>query len=135
MKTATVMKVLSFALALTCLIGSQQVLAISLESRASDLTVKLSMRGDSVVAGPNLAKVTVVDSQGKSVVGAKVTLYYGMRAMDGMPPMNFKARLNPEGSEYVSPIDLKMSGRWEMRVKVKTSDGKSQTAKIGVVVN
>lgn len=134
MKTATVIKVLSFALGLTCLVGSQQVLAISLESRSSGLTVKLSLRGDTVVAGPNLAKVTVLDSQGKSVVNAKVTLYYGMRAMDGMPPMNFKARLKPEGSEYVSPIDLKMRGRWDMRIKVKASNGKSETAEIGVTV-
>lgn len=135
MKTANVTKVLSFALGLTCLIGTQHVQAISLESRSSDLTVKLSLRGDTVVAGPNLAKVTVIDSQGRSVVNAKVTIYYGMQAMDGMPPMNFRARLRPQGSEYVSPINLKMKGHWDMRIKIKASNGKSQTTKMGVMVN
>lgn len=124
----------SIALVLVLLFLVPQVHALDLQKNSDGMTIKLSLQGNPVRPGTNQARVVVLDEQGKRVTNARITLYYGMMAMTGMPPMNFKTRLDADGEAYSSSVELKMKGHWNMKVKVKSRDGKSRTTKMGVMV-
>jgi hypothetical protein len=87
------------------------------------------LEGDPV----NSAIVTVKDGTGNSVPNARVTLYFSMKPMPGMPPMNYKARAKADGDHYTAAISINMSGTWIFKVKVKAS-GKSEKARLSTVV-
>jgi len=127
-------KFIFLALALFLAMSGIQAQALELKGNADGLTVKLTLQGAPVRSGKNHARVTVLDEHGKPITNAKVTLYYGMMPMAGMPPMNYKARLNADGGAYTSPLELKMKGHWKFKVKVKSGDGKGHTAKMNVNV-
>ncbi|MGW8247450.1 MAG: FixH family protein [Acidiferrobacterales bacterium] len=125
---------ISLSLGLFLIFLGPQAQALELNGIADGLTVKLSLPGNPVRPGMKHARIVVLDEHGKPMTNAKVTLYYGMMAMAGMPPMNFKTRLDADGEAYTSQLDLKMKGHWNFKVKVRSVDGKSRTAKMGVMV-
>lgn len=127
-------KLLSVTLGVAFTLIVSQTSALELQEQTDGLVVKLSLKGNPVHPGVNHARVIVLDKQGKPITSAKVTLYYGMMAMAGMPPMNFKTRLKSDAGAYVSQVELKMAGHWKLKVKVKSQDGKSHTTKLAVTV-
>lgn len=127
-------KLLSVTLGVALTLVISQAHALELEKKTDGLVVKLSLKGNPVHPGMNHARVIVLDETGKPITNARVTLYYGMMAMAGMPPMNYKARLKSDAGAYASQVELKMTGRWKLKVKVKSADGKSHTAKLAVTV-
>lgn len=64
---------------------------------------------------------------------AKVKVYYNMKAMAGMSPMNFKTNAKADGDHYIAKVNFHMAGRWEFKIKVK-KDGKSEKAKMSLKV-
>lgn len=107
--------------------------AATIEQKAGDWTVKLALDGDPIETGQHLARISVLDASGKPVTGAKVKVYYGMKAMSGMQPMNYKTKAEIDGDHYKADVNLSMGGDWNFKVKVK-KDGESNNAEMSVNV-
>lgn len=121
-------------IALLSIVSVTTVHSYSVEGLAGDWKVNLELKGESVKTGSNTATINVTDSSGKAITGAKVTVYYSMKAMAGMPPMNFKTKAKADGNHYIGAVNLTMGGKWDFKIKIK-ADGKSSKAKMSVQVN
>ncbi len=106
-----------------------------------DYEVKKTVDGYEVIAridknppakGKNNITITITEA-GRPVTDAKVTVNYGMPAMPGMPPMDYKTEAMLNGSEYRATMDLSMSGPWYITIKIKGGD-KTSTMKFNVDV-
>lgn len=105
-----------------------------LSTEGSKLTVQLNLDGDPVTPGRQLARVNVLDSEGKPVKDAEVKLSYGKQASAESPGMNFITSARPQGEHYAATIDLSSEGEWEFKVNVSTADGVDEKIKISVNV-
>lgn len=83
------------------------------------------------VVGENKVTVTLKDASGAAVTDARVRVDYSMAAMPGMPPMSYKSNAVLKGSSYTAPMNLSMSGPWNIAVKIARG-GKTSTAKFNV---
>jgi hypothetical protein len=73
------------------------------------------------ILGKNDIKIKIINSLGESVTDASATVNYFMPPMPGMPPMNYKVKATPTGSEYTAIMDLIMEGPWNIAVMVKVA--------------
>lgn len=103
----------------------------TVQKKAGDYTVDITMDKNPPVTGTNAVEVAVTDKAGKAVTDAKVQVTASMPAMPGMPAADYKAEAKLEGSKYKAKIDLTMGGSWNMSVRV-TKGGKTATAKFTV---
>ncbi len=92
------------------------------ESHKTDgYTIKLDSKKPLVV-GSNDIEVTLL-KDGKNITDAKVKVKFFMPEMPGMPYMEYKERLVPDGDKYTGSINFSMSGTWQYQLKFKTADG------------
>jgi hypothetical protein len=105
------------------------VWAVEIRGKADGINVRLSIPGDTFEPGEIKAKIYVTDDKGAEVTDARVSLYYGMPPMEGMPDMTYKASATPSGGAYESTLYIDMMGDWFMDVSVKR-DGKSEVVKL-----
>jgi multidrug efflux pump subunit AcrA (membrane-fusion protein) len=106
--------------------GSSSSGATSVASNvtAGGLTIATSLQPDPPRENGNVAHVTVKDSKGKPVVGAKVRLEFDMPAMGGMQAMHGASDGKDAGDgSYTLPFDLGMAGSWTITIKVDSSTG------------
>ena len=103
----------------------------TVQKKAGDYTVDITMDKNPPVTGTNGVEVAVTDKAGKAVTDAKVLVTASMPAMPGMPAMENKADAKLEGGKYKAKIDLSMGGSWNMSVRI-TQGGKTATAKFTV---
>lgn len=87
--------------------------------------VTLNTPADMVKVGSNLLDVTVLDSSGKPVKGAKVTGTVEMTSMD-MGVTKSKAKEGRDG-HYLTPAVFSMKGPWRMTLNVVPPGQKSFT--------
>lgn len=116
------------------LLGTLPTHAFESRQNLDGLTVNLALNGNPVGVGSNEVRVTLTDTSGKKIANAKVTFYFGMMPMANMPPMNYKARLDESGGLYSAPVEFSMKGHWNLKVRVKTPDGKSRSMKTDLMV-
>jgi len=92
----------------------------SLSERSGDMTINLKIDPNRV--GANKASVTLTDSRGQRISGAKrVTLYLRSKDMD-MGLETVEAVPAPDGT-YGADVSLSMAGRWAISVEVSPPRG------------
>lgn len=102
-------------------------------SKAGELEVTLTIDHNPPVVGRNDATIAIKDQGGQPVSDAAVRLEYGMPAMPGMAPMNYKSDAVQGEGAYKAPLTLSMSGPWFVNAKI-LKDKKISTAKFNVDV-
>lgn len=102
-------------------------------SKAGDLEVTLTLDKNPPIVGSNDATIAIKDQGGQPVTDAAVRVEYGMPAMPGMAPMNYKSDAVQGAGEYKAPLSMSMSGPWFVNVKI-LKDKKVSTAKFNVDV-
>ena len=102
-------------------------------SEGQKFTVQLNLDGDPVTPGRQLARVNIIDGDGKPVTNAEVKLSYGKKPSEESPGMNFITSARPQGEHYAATIDLSSEGQWNFKVNVVTAGGIDE--KISITVN
>lgn len=102
--------------------------------KAGGYTVNISLDKNPPVTGVNKMTVSIKDDKGGNVTDAAVAVEYGMPAMPGMPAMNYKAKAELSGSQYLAKVNFSMTGAWGVNIKI-TRAGKTQTVKFNVDVS
>jgi hypothetical protein len=101
------------------------------KKKAGDYAVEMKIDRNPPVVGDNNMTIELKDGSGKHVTDAKVVVHYGMPAMPGMPPMNYKTDASLDGNKYKALMKLSMSGSWNIDVKISRG-GKTETAKFNI---
>ncbi len=83
------------------------------------------------IVGENNMAIDVKDASGRAVADARVKVIYSMPAMQGMPPMRYKADAVLDGGVYRAKINPPMAGSWGVAVKVSRA-GKTATMKFTI---
>ena len=84
-------------------------------------TISVTMKQNPPILGKNDIKVEIKDSLGKYIVDAPVTVNYFMPPMPGMPPMNYRVKASPDGSEYSAIMDFIMKGPWNIVIRTSVA--------------
>jgi hypothetical protein len=103
----------------------------SVQKKAGDYTVDITMDKNPPVVGANNVEIVVTGKDGKAVTDAKVQVVASMPAMPGMPAAENKADAKPDGGKYKAKVDLSMGGSWNMSVRI-TQGTKTTTVKFTV---
>jgi hypothetical protein len=98
------------------------------KKKAGEYNVEVTMDRNPPAIGKNNLEVAVKDASGKNVTDAKVLVEYGMPAMPGMHPMNYKTDARIDGSVYKAVLDISMSGPWYVNLKINRA-GKTTNTK------
>jgi hypothetical protein len=101
------------------------------KKKAGDYSVVVRIDRNPPVVGENNARIKVEEAGGRHVTDAKVVVHYGMAAMPGMPPMNYKTDAQVREDWYHAKMNLSMAGPWNIEVKI-TRGGKSHAMKFTV---
>ncbi len=101
--------------------------------KAGDYTVQIIIGKNPPVTGINRMEIAISDEKGSAVTDAKVSIDYGMPAMPGMGPMNYKNDASLKGNQYLASLNFSMSGPWFINIKI-TRTGKTQLVKLNVDV-
>jgi len=126
-------KVVLFAavMMLAFLAGIVQAKDYEMTKKAGDLTVVVKIDKNPPVTGINKMYVAIRDGAGKDVTDAKVAVDYGMPAMPGMAPMNYKTSSTLKNKNYQADINFSMSGPWFINIKISRGSI-TQTVKLNV---
>jgi hypothetical protein len=103
----------------------------TVQKKAGDYTVDITMDKNPPVVGANNVEIVVTGKDGKAVTDAKVQVVASMPAMPGMPAAENKADAKPDGGKYKAKVDLSMGGSWNMSVRI-TQGTKTTTVKFTV---
>ena len=125
--------VISAAMALLLTVGLANAKDYEITKKSGDYTVQIKMDKNPPVTGENKMDITIKDTAGKSVTDATVDVNFGMPAMPGMAPMNYKATAVLKGESYLATINFSMAGPQFINIKI-TRGGKSQLVKLNVDV-
>jgi len=101
------------------------------EKKVADLVLTMTIDRNPPIVGDNQVAIAIVDAANKAVTDAQVTLEYSMPPMPGMPPGRYKAAMALKDGLYRAPLNLTMSGSWNITVKVDRA-GKATTAKFTI---
>ncbi len=101
--------------------------------KAGDLTVQITMSKNPPITGINKMEIAISDEKGSAVNDAKVSIDYGMPAMPGMGPMNYKNDASLKSNQYLASLNFSMSGPWFINIKINRT-GKTQVVKLNVDV-
>jgi hypothetical protein len=85
-----------------------------------------------LTTGNNEIQVEITKEK-KPVTGAKVTLKIFMPEMPGMPRMEEKTLMLPDGNNYHGKINFSMGGTWQVRIYIQ-KDGKKYRYKSSVIL-
>jgi hypothetical protein len=102
--------------------------------KAGSYTVEVKLDKNPPITGPNKMEINIKDDKGVNVTDATVVVEYVMPAMPGMPPMNYKAKAELNGSRYLANVNFSMSGAWAVNIKI-TRARKTQVVKLNVDVS
>jgi hypothetical protein len=121
------------AIVLLLAIGLANAKDYEIIKKSGDYTVQIKMDKNPPITGENKMDINIKDTAGKSVTDATVAVDYGMSAMPGMAPMNYKATAVLKGESYLATINFSMAGPQFINIKI-TRGGKSQLVKLNVDV-
>jgi hypothetical protein len=103
------------------------------KGRAGDYNIVVRMDKNPPARGYNNMDVAITDGSAKPVTDAKVHVEYLMPSLPGRPPMmEYSATVKPSGHHYSAQLDLSMSGKWTVVLKV-TRAGKTDTMEFSFV--
>jgi uncharacterized membrane protein len=102
--------------------------------KAGNYTVQVKLDKNPPIAGQNKMEISIKDNKGMNVSDATVNVNYSMPAMPGMPAMNYKAKAELKGGQYLANVNFSMSGAWAVNIKI-TRAGKTQAVKLNVDVS
>jgi len=85
-----------------------------------------------LTTGNNKIQILVTKEK-RAIRGAKVTLKIFMPEMPGMPRMEEKTLMLPDGNYYHGKINFSMSGTWQVRIYIQ-KDGKKYRYKSSVIL-
>ncbi|WP_104748164.1 copper resistance determinant CrdA [Helicobacter cetorum] len=115
---------LASALSLTGLSAWEQTL------KANDLEVKMKSVGNPT-KGENTFIVTPTLNN-KVLDKAQVRVQFLMPEMPGMPAMKETAKVSEKDGAYEAKANLSMSGTWQVKVDIKSKEGKTYRTKTSV---
>lgn len=104
--------------------------AWEMKLKAKEVEVALKSDQKLVKGDNNFALVPTL--KGKALKGALVKLKFSMPEMPGMPAMHEQARVQEKDGTYKASVNLPMSGTWQVKVEVKTKEGKIYKGKSSV---
>jgi len=112
--------------------GSAWAKDFNLTKKTGDLTVTIKIDKNPPIVGDNNMVIWLKDAAGKDVKDAKITVYYSMPAMAGVPAMNYKANVQPhESNNYHAILELSMPGSWNVTVNINRK-GKMASTKFTI---
>jgi hypothetical protein len=114
-------KIVAVALILLLAAGVAFAKAYEVNRKAGDYSVDIKMDKNPPSVGMNNMEIAVTDKAGKAVKDAKVVVEYGMPAMPGMAPMNYKADAKPDGDKYNASLNISMPGPWSVNVRISVA--------------
>jgi hypothetical protein len=94
-------KMLCTSVALLLAAGAVYAKGYELQKKAGDYTFEIRIDKNPPVMGNNVMDVLIKDAAGKAVTDAAVSVAYSMPPMQGMAPMNSRAR--PTAARSTSP--------------------------------
>lgn len=105
------------------LIAAGQAFAKDYEitKKSDDLTVQIKIDKNPPVIGSNKMEIGIKTDKGNDVTDARVSVDYGMPAMPGMGPMNYKTDALLKGNYYIASINFSMTGPWFVNIKITRS--------------
>lgn len=127
-------KIVAVTLILLMAAGVAFAKAYEVNKKAGDYSVNVRMDKNPPSVGMNNMEIAVTDKGGKPVRDAKVVVEYGMPAMPGMAPMNYKADAKPDGEKYNASLNISMPGPWSVSVRISVA-GKTVSTKFTFDVN
>ncbi len=98
------------------------------KKKAGEYDVEATIDRNPPAMGKNNMEVRVTDKAGKAVTDAKLLVEYGMPAMPGMHPMNYRTEASLSGEVYKAILNVSMAGPWYVNVKISRG-GKTETAR------
>jgi YtkA-like len=122
-------KVFVFGLIVLLLAGVAFAKGYEVKKKAGEYDVEATIDRNPPAMGKNNMEVRVTDKAGKAVTDAKVLVEYGMPAMPGMHPMNYRTDASLSGEVYKAVLNVSMAGPWYVNVKISRVGNKTETAK------
>ena len=103
----------------------------TVQKKADDYTVDITMDKNPPVVGANNMEVVVTDQAGKPVTNAKVQVVASMPAVPGRPAVENKADAKLDKGKFKTQVNLAMGGSWNISVRI-TQGIKTTTVKYTV---
>jgi len=107
----------------------------TMKGKTGDYAVEARFDSGTPVRGVNGLTVAVKDASGKEVIDVTVVVEYYMTGVMAptqkfavMPEMHYHAPATLKGSVYTADLDLWMSGRWHIDVKIIDKSGASKAS-------
>ncbi|MBF0473696.1 MAG: FixH family protein, partial [Nitrospirae bacterium] len=114
---------------------NDHVLGKELTTKVDGYTAGLSFRhGKHIIMpheGENNVSLVIIDTSGKKIPDAKVSISY---SMPDMPKFVSKADTTYLDDAYNTKIDLNMKGSWDIEVSFRLSDGKIKKVKFSIKI-
>ncbi|WP_163534098.1 FixH family protein [Helicobacter suis] len=110
------------ALLLACglAFGSLQAWELKIKAKEAEVALKADKK---LVSGNNEFDL-VPTLGGKALKDAHIKLSFKMPEMPGMAAMDEKAQVEVKNGVYHAKVNLPMSGTWQIKLQVKTKEGK-----------
>ncbi|MGN8485937.1 copper resistance determinant CrdA [Helicobacter pylori] len=115
------------ALFLMSALGVMSLNAWEQTLKANDLEVKIKSVGNPI-KGDNTFVLSPT-LKGKVLEKAIVRVQFMMPEMPGMPAMKEMAQVSEKNGLYEAKANLSMNGTWQVRVDIKSKEGKVYRAK------
>ena len=125
--------VVLISMVLLLAVGQAMAKDYEITKKSGDLTLQIKIGKNPPVTGINKMEIAISNEKGSDVTDAKVNIDYGMPAMPGMGPMNYKTDASLKGNKYLASINFSMSGPWFINIKI-TRAGTTQVVKLNVDV-
>jgi hypothetical protein len=121
-------KVFVFGLIVLLVAGVAFAKGYEVKKKAGEYDVEATIDRNPPAMGKNNMEIRVSEKAGKAVTDAKVLVEYGMPAMPGMHPMNYRTEAPLVGGVYRAVLNVSMAGPWYVNVKISRG-GKTEIAK------
>ncbi|WP_104625007.1 FixH family protein [Helicobacter felis] len=113
------------ALACALSLGSLQAWDLKIKAKEVDTLLKSDQKP---VSGNNHFTLSPT-LKGKPLKGAQVKVKFSMPEMPGMPAMHENAQVKEKDGVYDVKVNLPMGGTWQIKVDIKTKEGKTYRGK------
>lgn len=121
-------RVLIIGLIILLVAGVAFAKGYEVKKKAGEYDVEVTIDRNPPAMGKNNMEIRVSEKAGKVVTDAKVLVEYGMPAMPGMHPMNYRTEAPLVGGVYGAVLNVSMAGPWYVNVKISRG-GKTETAR------
>ncbi|AFI05836.1 copper resistance determinant CrdA [Helicobacter cetorum] len=98
--------------------------------QTSDLEIKMKSVGNPT-KGDNTFILTPTLND-KALEKATIRVQFIMPEMSGMPAMKETAQISEKNGTYEAKANLSMNGTWQVRVDIKSKEGKTYRAKTSI---